>query len=62
MRGKLSQVTEFALIAFAVTLTAHAVASPAAAPEAQAPMPTAEQIEAAVAYADAQAEAVNGRR
>jgi hypothetical protein len=52
---------EFGLvIVFGATLTVHTVAAPGA-PEMDGPMPSAEQVEAAVAAADAQAVAVNGR-
>jgi hypothetical protein len=62
MRGKLRLVTEFVLISVSSTFIVYAVRAPAAAPQSQAPLPTAEQIAAAVAHADAQALAVNGRR
>ena len=56
---KLGSVAEFGLVvAFGVTLTLRATGAPATA---EAPMPSIEQIEAAVAQADAQADAVNGR-
>ncbi|HEX8191475.1 MAG TPA: hypothetical protein VF552_01110 [Allosphingosinicella sp.] len=62
MRRKLSSVVEFALvITFGATLTVHTVAAPGA-PEMEGPTPSIEQVEAAVAAADAQAVAVNGRR
>jgi hypothetical protein len=62
MRGKLGLVMEFVLISVSATFVVHAAGVSAAAPEPQAPLPTAAQIEAAVAHADAQALAVNGRR
>lgn len=62
MKRKLSSVVEFALvITFGATLTVHTVAAPGA-PEHQGPTPSIEQIEAAVAAADAQAVAINGSR
>jgi hypothetical protein len=62
MRRQLGSIVEFALvIVFGATLTVHTVGSPMAAPEPDAPLPSIEQIEAAVAAADAQAAAINGR-
>ena len=62
MRRKLGSVVEFALvITFGATLTIHTVAAPGPV-EHQGPMPSVEQVEAAVAAADAQAVAINGRR
>jgi hypothetical protein len=62
MRRKLGSVMEFGLVVvFGATLTVHTVAAPGA-PEMEGPMPSAEQVEAAVAAADAQAVAVNGGR
>lgn len=62
MTQKLAHFTEFALIVFAVTLTVRAVEYPAGAPESRAAPPSTEQIQAAVAAAEAQALAINGRR
>jgi hypothetical protein len=60
--SKLGKTAEFALVAaFGVTLTVRAAGGPATQPAASA-APSIEQIEAAVAAADAQAAAVNGRR
>ena len=54
-------VAEFGLVvAFGVTLTVRAMAPLAESPVA--PAPTFEQIEAAVAHAEAQAAAANGGR
>lgn len=58
---RMGSVLEFALVAaFGVTLTAHAAGSPVA-PRAAAPAPTIEQVEAAVAGAEARAIEINGR-
>ena len=59
---RMSSVLEFGLvIVFGATLTVHTVGAPGQ-PEPQAPLPSIEQVEAAVAAADAQAAAINGRR
>jgi hypothetical protein len=62
MRRKLGSVMEFGLVVvFGATLTVHTVAAPGPA-EHEGPVPSIEQVEQAVAAADAQAIAVNGRR
>lgn len=55
-------VAEFALVAAFVALTVRAAGSPEGAPARPAPLPSFEQIEAAVAGAEARAIEVNGRR
>lgn len=60
---KFGLVVEFALVVtLSATLTVHTVAAPGSEPEPQAPVPSIEEIEAAVQAADAQAIAINGGR
>jgi hypothetical protein len=60
---RLGSVLEFALVAaFGVTLTAQATGSPVQPRSGQEPAPSIEQVEAAIAGAEARAIEVNGRR
>ncbi|HEX8643764.1 MAG TPA: hypothetical protein VF702_07600 [Allosphingosinicella sp.] len=60
---KLGTAMEFALVlAFGATLAVRAVGSPFDPPAPPAPLPSFEQIEAAVVGAEARAAEVNGRR
>lgn len=62
MRRKMSSVMEFGLVVlFGATLTVHTVAAPGLDGH-QGPVPSIEQVEQAVAAADAGAVAVNGGR
>lgn len=62
MRRKMSSVMEFGLVVlFGATLTVHTVAAPGPV-EPLGPVPSIEQVEQAVASADAEAVAINGGR